>query len=158
MTAPVWTEEQLRTWVEHQGQDDPSWLAQVSELTERWLARGDGVAVFENHDLGHRDLGQGRLCSYGSAQAQLEPFCARCSQPLERVDVNGLLEFVHQDPEPADGHAPVYPPTRMPDFPSQINWRYVLIATCGRAPVVPVDVDPTPAAPGPDWVWPDDDA
>jgi hypothetical protein len=96
---PEWTEDQLRAWVEHQGEDDAAWTARALELTERWLARGDGAAIYENHDLSHPDLGLGRMLSYGSPAAQIE----------------------------AD-----YPPEQMPDTPSEINWRYVLIATCKR--------------------------
>jgi hypothetical protein len=99
-TKPEWTEDQLQAWITDQGADDADWLARCLELSERWLARGDGAAVYENHDLGHRDLGLGRLISYGSPAAQIE----------------------------AD-----YPPDRLPDFPGEINWRYVLIATCKRA-------------------------
>jgi hypothetical protein len=38
----------------------------------RWLQRGDGLAVYENHDLGHPDLGHRQFASFGSAAAQLE--------------------------------------------------------------------------------------
>lgn len=37
-----------------------------------WFDRGDGAAVYENHDLGHPDLGHHQIVSYGSAAAQLE--------------------------------------------------------------------------------------
>jgi hypothetical protein len=125
MSKPEWTEDQLRAWIEHQGADDPAWTARALELAERWLSRGDGVAIYENHDMGHRDLGLGRMLSYGSPAAQIE----------------------------AD-----YPSDRMPDLGHEINWRYVLIATCKRVPAetVPVDVDITPAEPGPAWVWPEE--
>lgn len=42
------------------------------EQVNGWLARGDGIAVYENHDFGHPDLGHRRYVSYGSAQAQIE--------------------------------------------------------------------------------------
>jgi hypothetical protein len=35
-----------------------------------WLARGDGIAFYRNHDLGHPDAGAYRICSFGSDQAQ----------------------------------------------------------------------------------------
>lgn len=44
----------------------------VIRQVNRWLARGDGVAVYQNQDLGHPDLGQLQLASYGSPAAQLE--------------------------------------------------------------------------------------
>ena len=38
----------------------------------KWIARGDGVAVYMNHDLGHPELGHYQFVSFGSADAQLE--------------------------------------------------------------------------------------
>jgi len=69
---------------------------------QRWLDRGDGVAVYENAELGHPDLGHKKFVSFGSAQARLEP-------------------NVCDD----DGN----PPQRMPDIGGQINWRYQLTGT-----------------------------
>lgn len=37
-----------------------------------WLARGDGVAIYENQDLGHPELGAKQFLSFGSPSAQLE--------------------------------------------------------------------------------------
>lgn len=37
-----------------------------------WLARGDKLAVYENHDFGSRDMGQRKFVSYGSPQTLLE--------------------------------------------------------------------------------------
>jgi hypothetical protein len=99
MPASDWTEEQLAAWINDQGEDDAAWRDRALELSRRWLDRGDGAAVYENHDMSHHELGAGRLLSYGSPAAQIE----------------------------AD-----YPPDRMPDFPGQINWRYVLVGTCKR--------------------------
>ena len=39
---------------------------------ERWLDRGDGVAVYENMALDSRNLGQLVFMSYGSEAAQIE--------------------------------------------------------------------------------------
>ncbi len=64
-----------------------------------WLSRGDGIAVYENHDLGSPQVGHQQFLSFGSDAAQL---------PVPDV----------QDP-----------PTRMPDFPNAINWRYQLVGT-----------------------------
>lgn len=69
----------------------------AAALIDSWLARGDGAAVYENHDMGHAGLGDVKVVSYGSPEAQLE----------------------------AD-----YPPTRLPDIGSQINWRYTLVGVC----------------------------
>jgi len=61
-----------------------------------WLDRGDGIAVYENHDLSHPEQGHRQFVSYGSPTAQIE-----------------------ED----------YPPKRLPDIGSKINWRYQLIGT-----------------------------
>lgn len=37
-----------------------------------WLTRGDGIAVYRNEDLGHRELGHVQMVSYGSPAALLE--------------------------------------------------------------------------------------
>lgn len=41
-------------------------------IVERWLGRGDGIAVYENQELGHPELGHKQFVSYGSSAAQLE--------------------------------------------------------------------------------------
>jgi hypothetical protein len=90
-----------------------------------WLHRGDGVAMYENMELGHPDLGSTKITSWGSSAAQLEPFCGVCRGVLEPTETPG--EFVHGDGEP--DHFPVYPPQRLPDIGDQINFRFVLIGT-----------------------------
>lgn len=44
----------------------------IVDQMNKWLRRGDGIAVYENHDFGHPDLGDRRFVSFGSVQAQLE--------------------------------------------------------------------------------------
>lgn len=61
----------------------------------QWLEDGKGLAVYENHDLGHPELGHRRFFSFGAPDAQ----------------------FLEE------------PPSRLPDFPTEINWRYVLVGT-----------------------------
>ena len=51
------------------GEDD---APQIQAMINRWLARGDGAAVYTNEDLGHRDAGEIQIVSYGSPEAQLE--------------------------------------------------------------------------------------
>lgn len=99
MSVAEWTEQQLTDYLDSQG--DPEWRDQTMALIGRWLERGDSAAIYENHDLGHPEMGSCRIASYGSAAAQLEMS---------------------------------YPPDRLPDIGNQINWRYVLIATYGKAP------------------------
>lgn len=71
------------------------------EAVNRWIRRGDGVAVYENKDLGHPALGHKIFVSFGSTEAQLE-----VEEPPERLP---------------DGLAP--------DTTGGINWRYCLIGT-----------------------------
>ncbi len=63
----------LRKWG---GVDDTpesvAWLNNVVDQMNTWLGRGDGIAVFENQDMGHPDLGDRRFVSFGSPAAQLE--------------------------------------------------------------------------------------
>lgn len=47
---------------------DASEVAKINH----WLSRGDGVAVYENHHIGHPGLGDKQFVSFGSADAQLE--------------------------------------------------------------------------------------
>jgi hypothetical protein len=82
----VWTLEQLR--VEMTKHD----VADSIPLAERWLARGDGVAVYENHDFGHRDLGQRQWVSYGSPVAQLEVD----EPPVQMPDIGGAINWRYQ--------------------------------------------------------------
>jgi hypothetical protein len=56
---------------------------------QRWLDRGDGVAVYENKDLGHPDLGHRKFASYGSPAAQLE-----AEEAPERLpDIGGQINW-----------------------------------------------------------------
>lgn len=42
------------------------------EIVNRWLERGDGVAIYENHALDSAGLGDKQFVSFGSPAAQLE--------------------------------------------------------------------------------------
>jgi hypothetical protein len=99
--TPEWTEDQLRVYVDDKYDEDQAQHDEAWALIQRWLARGDGAAVYENHDLGHPGIGLCKIASFGSPAAQLEM---------------------------------TYPPDRLPDTRTDINWRYVLIATCRREP------------------------
>ena len=64
-----YTADTLREYLtEMYAEDAPQVISQVNG----WLRRGDGVAIYVNQDLGHPDLGQPRLASYGSLAALLE--------------------------------------------------------------------------------------
>jgi hypothetical protein len=43
----------------------------VRHRVNQWLARGDGVAVYENVELGHPDAGHRQYVSFGSSEAQI---------------------------------------------------------------------------------------
>lgn len=46
--------------------------AEHYDVVNKWLTRGDGIAVYENHDMGHPQLGHRQFISFGSKQAMLE--------------------------------------------------------------------------------------
>jgi hypothetical protein len=72
------TEDELRAKVLEEArrsdtnEEARSLVEQCEHLFRRWFDRGDGVAVYENQDLGHPDVGQKQFASFGSAMAQLE--------------------------------------------------------------------------------------
>lgn len=74
--------------------------ARTASQLNGWLARGDGVAVYRNQELGHPECGLMIIASFGSPAAQLEV-----------PEAAGL-------------------PVRLPDgLPAgAINWRYQLEA------------------------------
>lgn len=65
------TPEQMRDYIVRQ-YVDPEQVQVAIDMVNRWLARGDKAAVYENQDLGHPDLGMCKITSYGSPAAQLE--------------------------------------------------------------------------------------
>jgi hypothetical protein len=61
-------------------------------VVNMWLERGDGIAVFQNEDLGHRQLGHRKYVSFGSSHAQLtspEP-------PPTLPDIGGAVNWRYQ--------------------------------------------------------------
>jgi hypothetical protein len=78
------------------GDDTASVLAQVG----RWIARGDGAAVYTNNDLGHPDVGMPKIMSYGSPQAMLETDEPPDRMPDTNVEINwryGLMGTYRTD-------------------------------------------------------------
>lgn len=71
----------------------------VLEKIAPWLARGDGVAVYEDRDLSSPGLGDWKVTSFGSAAAQLET-----DQPPMHL------------PDGVGGE-------------NAVNWRFVLVGT-----------------------------
>lgn len=66
-----WTPAELAAYIDRQYGDDPAQHTRARHLTRQWLARGDGAAIYENHDLGHHGLGACQIASYGSRDATL---------------------------------------------------------------------------------------
>lgn len=89
--AVYWGEEDRSDWVLYDG---------TKHIINRWLARGDGAAVYSNKDLGHSMLGHTAIVSFGSSEAQLE--MGSGDLPLSLPD--GLMEGIT----------------------GGINWRYTL--------------------------------
>ena len=86
-----------------------AWIDACIRITQRAHDRGDGVAVYANNDLGHPDIGQWQVVSYGGADAQLET----------RHAPTGSACFQHRKD--------VIPKT-LPDIGGSINYRYLLEA------------------------------
>lgn len=74
-----YTAEEFRAVVQNYFGDDIDVIGDGAEMVRsvtaqmnKWLERGDGVAVYENQDLGHYKLGDKQFVSFGSSAAQLE--------------------------------------------------------------------------------------
>lgn len=57
----------------------------------RWLARGDGIAVYTNKNMGSPDLGAMQIVSYGSGEAQLETD----APPARMPDIGGSINYAY---------------------------------------------------------------
>lgn len=62
--------------LEETGMDKEFW-----PQAQKWLDRGDGIAVYQNAEMGHSNCGHRKFCSFGSKQAQLE----NCDFPPQRM-------------------------------------------------------------------------
>lgn len=59
------------------------------ETVNRWLERGDGIAVYQNQDFGSPQLGEKKYVSFGSTAAQLET-----EEPPQRLpDIGGAINW-----------------------------------------------------------------
>jgi hypothetical protein len=62
---------------------------QSFRIIQAWFNRGDGCAVYENHDMGHPGMGDKKFVSYGSPTAQLE-----VNEPPQRLpDIGGDINW-----------------------------------------------------------------
>jgi hypothetical protein len=73
----IWDKAKLVSYVEEQYGENST---DTIQIIERWLQRGDGAAIYTNHDLGSASVGEPRIVSYGSPAAQLE-----VSEPPEQL-------------------------------------------------------------------------
>jgi hypothetical protein len=88
------------------------WYQTVVSLLNRAHERGDGVAIYENADLGHHDIGQWQIVSYGSVISQLETRSTELPRPHEWANGGDVI------------------PKTLPDIGGAINWRYMLRVVC----------------------------
>lgn len=127
MAIKLWTVEEFvnaardharREFDDDEGLGFNTYLGSVLDLAGRAHKRGDGVAVYVNSDLGHPDIGQWQVVSYGNSEAQLETRYEEArTLPLPQTTTS----FVH-------GNDIV--PKTLPDIGGRINWRYSLEAVC----------------------------
>lgn len=70
---------------------DPETRKQSERTIRRWVGRGDGVAVYENKNLGSPNAGHKKFTSFGSSEAQLE-----VDDPPERLpDIGGQINWAY---------------------------------------------------------------
>lgn len=83
--------QRLREMLER-GSEDPGFVDRSMDLMQRWLGRGDGVAVYLNMALDSASVGSRKYLSFGSEKAQIEPSgCGPDGLPPERMpDIQGL--------------------------------------------------------------------
>lgn len=64
----------------------------IRPVINRWLERGDGCAVYENHAMDGHGHGEKQFVSYGSKQCQLE-----VEEPPQRLpDIGGMINWKFQ--------------------------------------------------------------
>lgn len=64
-TIETYTGQQLLELATKSAGDDPVWLADAVTTFNRILNRGASIAVYENHDLGHPEMGLRKYAGYG---------------------------------------------------------------------------------------------
>lgn len=62
------------------------------DMANRWLARGDGIAVYEAMAFDRSDFGSRQYLSYGSSAAQLEVD----EPPKTLPDIGGKINWAYQ--------------------------------------------------------------
>lgn len=64
----------------------------IWEAWNRWLAAGKGVAVYQNQDMNHPELGHKRFASFGTPEAQFEDD----EPPKQLPDFPGEINWRYQ--------------------------------------------------------------
>ena len=86
MSIPEFTKEKLLGLVRQEGPPEKS--VEILVGLDRWLARGDGVAVYQNVDLSHPEIGHLQFASFGSPEAIFP------DDPPDRLpDMNGRINW-----------------------------------------------------------------
>jgi hypothetical protein len=89
------TRRDIEDYLTKQAPDDTMYVEEAMRLIDRWLDRGDGVAVYRNEDLDdHTWLGHMKFVSYGSEQAQLEVDEPPTRLPDIGSDINWRYQLV----------------------------------------------------------------
>lgn len=84
-----YTASQLRELLTTEADGDSDWLVHTTATVNRWLARGDGVAIYINQDMASSNYGHRQITSYGSQDAQLE-----MERPPARLpDIGGEINW-----------------------------------------------------------------
>lgn len=82
MNAKQLTRDELKLDAEH------------FDVVNKWLRRGDGIAVYENHDLGHPNVGHRKFLSFGSPAATLGSLDPPLRLPDTRTEINWRYQLV----------------------------------------------------------------
>lgn len=113
MTVQVWDVNTFRSKAQEQAGGDSEWLNAVEQLGQRAHVRGDGLAIYVNNDLGHPEVGEWQVVSYGGTEAQLE------TRHEQTEELGRPRLFIHGED---------YLSRVLPDIGGRINYRYLLEA------------------------------
>ncbi len=91
-TVETWDRARLLEAVTEYMDGNRSDIERTMALMDGWVARGDGVAVYENHDLSSSGLGHRQFASYGSPAALLEV----SEPPTTMPDVGTAVNWRYQ--------------------------------------------------------------
>lgn len=91
--STTYTPEQILELLRESSQGDEQWVQLASEKFNAILLRGDRIAVYQNMELGHPELGHRQYISYGSTVSAL----GTVDPPPERLpDWPGQINWRYQ--------------------------------------------------------------